>query len=285
MSDHPCPTLTLVHLAELQLSAASAVVCQGDELWIVADDALVLQRYSLTGEYAGKIALLPGELPADAAERKAHKPDFEALAHLPDGSLLALGSGSTAKRRRGCLLQGEAVRIIDLSPLYQELQQHFVELNLEGAVVFGEDLLLAQRGNGAAGENAVVLLDLPQALADLAAGQLSAAALRRIVPLALGDLDGVPLGLTDLAVDPHGRLYCSAAAEASGSTYLDGDCAGSVLARFDKDLHLVWRARLAPLAKIEGLAFQADGRLLLVADADDPQRLAPLFALDDLHRS
>ncbi|AYC31077.1 hypothetical protein D3880_01155 [Pseudomonas cavernae] len=280
MSDHP--SLSLTHLADLQLSAASALVCQGDSLWLVADDALVLQRYSLSGAPREEIVLLVGELPREAAERKAYKADFEALLQLSDDALLALGSGSTARRRRGCLIQAGQVRRVDLSPLYLELEQHFAELNVEGALVLGEQLLLAQRGNGATAQNALVFLDLPQVLTDLAAGQLSAAALRRILPLALGALDGVPLGLTDLALDPQGRLYFSAAAEASASTYLDGACAGSLLGRLDQDFRIAWRARLAPSAKIEGLAFQADGRLLLVADADDPQRPAPLFALDGL---
>jgi len=270
----------LTRLAELRLSAASALVCQGQSLWVVADDELKLQRYSLAGEWLAELPLLPGVLPDDAAERKRAKADFEALVLLPDGALLALGSGSTAQRRRGCLIWEGAVRVIDLSPLYRALAAHCAELNLEGAVVQGEQLVLAQRGNGAGRQNALILLDLPRALRDLAAGCLSAASLLQVLPVRLGELDQVPLSLTDLAVDPQGRLYFSAAAEASASTYLDGPCAGSVLGRFAADFAVAELIRLEPPAKIEGLAFQLDGRLLLVADPDDPQRRAPLFALD-----
>ncbi|WP_137885975.1 SMP-30/gluconolactonase/LRE family protein [Pseudomonas sp. 2FE] len=274
--------LPLCLLAKLRLSAASALVCQGPSLWLVADDALSLQRYSLTGDWLAEQALLPGELPEDAKLRKKLKADFEALLLLPDGALLALGSGSTKRRRRGCLIRGGVVRVIDLGPLYLKLAEHFHELNLEGAVVHGGQLLLAQRGNGVGGENALVFLDLQQALDDLDSGQLSASALLRILPLQLAELDGVPLSLTDLSVDPAGRLYFSAAAEATDSSYLDGACVGSVLGRFDQDFNIVQLARLTPRVKIEGLAFQADGRLLLVADADDPRIAAPLFALDGL---
>ncbi|MBM7062432.1 hypothetical protein JQX08_17095 [Pseudomonas sp. UL073] len=279
MHQQPAPSLTLTHLADLRVSAASALVCADEQLWLVADDALVLQRYQLNGNYAGELTLLPGALPADAAARKARKPDFEALARLPDGALLALGSGSTVQRRRGCLVRGGEVQVIDLGPLYRHLEQAFAELNIEGAVVRGEQLLLAQRGNGAAAQNALVLLDLARVLSDLAAGQLSAAAVQRLIAVPLGELDGVPLGLTDLALDARGRLYCSAAAEASASTYLDGACSGSLLARFDEEFQLVWQARLQPAVKIEGLACHADGHWLLVADADDPQRPASLFRL------
>lgn len=279
VADQP---LALQRLADLRLSAASGLVCQGQSLWLVADDALSLQRYSLAGVWQAEQVLLPGELPAEPKARKRLKADFEALLLLPDGALLALGSGSTARRCRACMIQAGAVRIIDLNPLYQALAGHFQELNIEGAVVYRGQLLLAQRGNGVGGENALVLLDLQQVLRDLEGGQLSAAALRRILPLHLPDLDGVPLSLTDLCLDPGGQLFFSATAEATESSYLDGACAGSVLGCFDKDLKPLQLRRLIPPVKIEGLAFQADGRLLLVADADDPHTPSPLFALDDL---
>lgn len=280
LADKP---LLLRQLATLRLSAASALVCQGQNLWVLADDALVLQRYSLNGDWQAEQTLLPGELPADAKLRKRLKPDFEALLLLPAGNLLALGSGSTERRCRGCLVEADSVRVIDLSPLYQVLAGHFQDLNIEGSVIYRGQLLLAQRGNGRGRENALVLLDLPQVLRDLEKGQLSAAALQRIVLLQLPELDGVPLSLTDLSVAPSGALYFTATAEATDSSYLDGACVGSVLGRLDAQLTIVELNRLAPVVKIEGLAFQADGRPLLVADADDPTIAAPLFTLDTLN--
>jgi hypothetical protein len=274
--------LELRTLATLRLSAASALVCQGQSLWLLADDALVLQRYSLSGDWQTEQVLLPGELPADAKQRKRLKPDFEALLLLPQGGLLALGSGSTKLRCRGCLVESGSVRVIDLSPLYGALAAHFEDLNIEGGVVYRGQLLLAQRGNGRGRENALVLLDLQQALRDLEDGQLSAAALQQVVPLQLPELDGVPLSLTDLSVAPSGALYFTAAAEATDSSYLDGACLGSVLGRLDAHLTIAELALLRPVAKIEGLAFQEDGRPLLVADADDPSIASPLFTLDGL---
>lgn len=272
--------LQLRQLATLRLSAASALVCQGQNLWVLADDALVLQRYNLNGDWQAELTLLPGELPADAKQRKRLKPDFEALLSLPGDGLLALGSGSTERRCRGCLVESGSVRVIDLSPLYGALAERFQDLNIEGGVAYGGQLLLAQRGNGRGRENALVLLDLTQVLRDLQDGQLSAAALQRIVPLQLPELDGVPLSLTDLSVAPSGALYFTATAEATDSSYLDGACVGSVLGRLDAHLAIVELNRLTPVVKIEGLAFQADGRPLLVADADDPTIASPLFTLD-----
>ncbi|SED16986.1 DUF6929 family protein [Pseudomonas anguilliseptica] len=272
--------LQLRQLATLRLSAASALVCQGQDLWVLADDALVLQRYNLSGDWQAELTLLPGELPEDAKQRKRLKPDFEALLSLPGDCLLALGSGSTERRCRGCLVEADTVRVIDLSPLYQALAGHFQDLNIEGGVIYRGQLLLAQRGNGRGRENALVLLELAQVLRDLQDGQLSAAALQRIAPLQLPELDGVPLSLTDLSVAPSGALFFTATAEATDSSYLDGACVGSVLGRLDAQLAIVELSRLTPVVKIEGLAFQADGRPLLVADADDPTIASPLFTLD-----
>ncbi len=274
--------LQLRQLTTLRLSAASALVCQGHSFWVLADDALVLQRYSLDGDWQAELTLLPGELPSDAKLRKRLKPDFEALMSLPADSLLALGSGSTECRCRGCLVEAGNVRVIDLNPLYRALAEHFQDLNIEGGVVYHERVLLAQRGNGRGRENALVLLDLPQVLRDLEGGQLSAATLQRIVPLQLPELDGVQLSLTDLSVAPCGELYFTASAEATDSSYLDGACVGSVLGRLDAQLNIIALSRLAPVVKIEGLTFQVDGRPLLVADADDPAIAAPLFTLDEL---
>lgn len=271
--------LELTLLAHLRLSAASGLVQRGQDLWVVADDALTLHRYDLDGTWLSELTLLPGTLPADEKKRKKRKPDFEALLALPDGALLALGSGSKEQRQRGCCVRGDAVQVIDLAPLYEVLAEQFQELNVEGAVIHGQHLILAQRGNGAGGENALVFLDLTQALADIAEGRLTSTGLRHSLPVNLGELDGVPLSLTDLCVSPSGQLHFSAAAEATDSTYLDGQCMGSVLGRFTADFAVEWVKPLTPVVKIEGLAFQSDGRLLLVADADDPEQPAPLFAL------
>lgn len=273
-------SLPLYPLATLRLSAASALVCRGEQFWVLADDALTLQRYDVAGAWQAELQLLSGELPADPQQRKAQKPDFEALLHLPDGRLLALGSGSTAARCRACLVSGEQVQVINLQPLYQVLGAHFQALNIEGALVYQDQLLLAQRGNGRGRENALVCLELTAVLADLACGQLTAAGLQQIVPLVLPELDGVALSLTDLALSPGGVLYFSATAEDTDSSYHDGACLGSVLGRLDQQWAINQLLRLQPVVKIEGLAFQAEGRLLLVADADDPSVAAPLFSLD-----
>ena len=269
-------TLELQVLAQLRLAAASGLVCSGDELLVLADDELVLQRYSHAGGYLGQQALLAGSLPDDAATRKRLKPDFEMLCQLADGRLLALGSGSTPERRRGVLWQAGSALLIDLSGLYLALEARLTGLNLEGAVVQGELLVLAQRGNSAGSRNALISLDLACVLSQLTGASLGPESVRSIAPIDLGTLQGVPLSFTDLCLANDGRLLFSAAAEDTDSSYLDGACAGSVLGCLhDDQLQALWP--LAGQAKIEGLCMLADGSLRLVNDPDDRRAQSSLY--------
>ena len=269
-------SLELQPLAQLRLSAASGLVCCGDELLVLADDELVLQRYSHAGAYLGQHLLLSGELPTDPATRKRLKPDFEILCLLPDGRLLALGSGSTAQRQRGVLWQAGSAQSIDLSGLYGALAARLTGLNLEGAVVRGEQLLLAQRGNNAGSLNALISLDLATLLSQLAGASLGPESLRCVTPIDLGELHGVPLSFTDLCLAADGRLLFSAAAEDNESSYIDGACAGSVLGCLaDARVRALWP--LSGSAKIEGLCQLADGSLRLVNDPDDRAAQSTLY--------
>ena len=62
--------LVLQPLAQLQVAAASALVCAGDLLYLLADDELLLQRYDLNGVFIDQQPLLAGSLPSAAKARK-----------------------------------------------------------------------------------------------------------------------------------------------------------------------------------------------------------------------
>jgi hypothetical protein len=273
-------------IAQLDVAAASGIaICDG-ALHVLADDELTLARYDLAGRRTGEITLLSGALPDGERERKAHKPDFEALVALPGGALLALGSGSTPARRRGAWVNVSAARPVsrelDLSPLYEHLERELPELNIEGGAVLGDILFLTSRGNGARRENALVRVDWPScARAFEAEGVAPADAFRGVDRVELGELDGShPLGFTDLA-SVEGRLLFTAAAEASPNTYDDGVCAGSALGVLTPSGEVSGLVVLEPVMKIEGVCAAKTGEeleLLFVADPDDRTARAPLLA-------
>jgi len=275
------------------LSAASGLVRTGDELCVVADDELHLGRFPLSSTRPGRLLrLLPGSLPAPAALRKRRKPDLEVLLRLPvcvewpRGALLALGSGSLPRRSRGAWIAlGSNGRVtgrphpVDASPLYARLTSELGELNIEGGWVSGDSLFLLQRGNRGNARNAIIRLALQPLLSGIRNGQMAALPPRTLKHMALGHIDGVPLGFTDGTGLRDGRWLFTAVAEDTVNSYRDGACAGAVIGRADAHHRIQWQRQVDPPLKIEGIEASAAGnarRLLLVSDADDPALPAQL---------
>ena len=277
------------------VSAASGLVRTGGHIYVAADDERELAVFPAAGDAPGRLVrFLPGELPADPDERKRAKPDIEALALLPaagaapGGALLALESGSKENRRGGVLwrlddagvLEGEPHRV-DLSLLYASLGREIPDLNIEGATVAGDRLLLFQRGNGAAGVNAVVVLDLRAALESVADRTIAPAAVTEIRRHDLGEVEGVRLCFSDATALADGRVLFTAVAESGDDTYLDGSCAGAAVGMLDARGEVGWLRPLDPPAKVEGVEAHHAGaqiELLMVADPDDAAAPAPLLA-------
>jgi hypothetical protein len=173
-------------------------------------------------------------------------------------------------------------QVVGLDALCAPLLDAFAgKLNIEGGFVAGGELRLLQRGNDAGGANAAVHYDAAAFLDWLSAPQGPPPPPRAIVPYALGQVAGVPLGFTDAAPLPGGGWMFSAVAEATDDSYLDGPCAGAVIGFVDRGGRLGRMHLLEGAPKIEGLTGGVDegGRLhlLAVTDADDPDRPSQLW--------
>ena len=298
--------LTLTRIRELDiatshgaprthLSAASGLARAGSFLYVIADDELHLGVFRTTDNGPGELVrLFDGELPASKTERKVLKPDFETLTVLPAspdfpaGAMLALGSGSTRNRRKGALLGLDAhgavqglPRTVDLSPVFDSLDEVFPKLNIEGAVVSGDEVWLFQRGNKRNSENAIIRFSLAAFLAALRGEAKFAIEPLAVQRVDLGEVDGIPFTFTDAAALPDGDMVFTAVAEDTEDSYNDGPCAGAAIGILESDGHLRHLLRLDPIQKIEGVDARLDGnviRLLLVTDADDPNVPASLFS-------
>jgi hypothetical protein len=279
----------------LHLSAASGIACVGSFIYVVADDELHLGVFRSETDTPGHlIRLFDGELPDKPKARKKQKPDCEALtllpasADYPHGALLALGSGSRPNRRIGALLGLDShgavrglPRVVDLSPMLAPLDDAFASLNIEGAVVFGDELRLFQRGNKRHGVNAVIRFALSALLDTLRSERAAAIKPTAVDPIDLGQIDGIPFGFTDAAALPDGDMVFTAVAEDTDSAYDDGACAGAAVGIVDNEGRLRCLHRLDRPHKIEGVDARQDGntiRLLLVTDADDAGVAASLHA-------
>jgi hypothetical protein len=279
-----------------KLSAASGLVRAGAFLYVAADDENHIGVFPAQGEADGwLVRVFDGELPLPHKLRKASKRDPEALTRLPafagfpSGALLAWGSGSRSSRRSGALLALDAegalvgaAASIDLGPLYEALESRFPELNIEGAVVSGADIVLLQRGSRKGPENACIRLPLGDLFSpsgrELRAPDREALTVQTVE---LGVVAGVALAFTDAAALPDGRIVFTAVAENAKDSYEDGPCAGSAIGLIDVGGTVEWMRLLEGGPKVEGVHAEVHGdaiHLLMVTDADDASVPAQLLA-------
>lgn len=257
-----------MELTQPFISAASGLLQINDKCYVIADDENFVGRYDLTTKMGEAFTLFPDFLPENTTERKKLKKDFEAMVYLPaTQEIMVIPSGSTINRDLAAKmnLHGDLIESVNWQPLYQELRSNLSELNIEGAVLVDEWLYLFQRGNGLEGVNALVKLRYQ----DLK--------LISIIPIDLGELKKVNLTFTDAANFGKNILYL-AVAEASASTYFDGEVVGSVLGILSPEGRILAQEPLQLLSKPEGLSFSAkDFSFLVVTDDDDRSKAAQLL--------
>ena len=269
------------------LSAASGLVCAQGRAYVIGDDEHHLALFSDRTSPGALLRVMAGELPAAKAARKRRKPDFETLVHWPDDALLlALGSGSRPNRERGVAIELKAdgvplvpVRPFDLAPVYASLRARLGPLNIEGAFVLGDEMVLLQRGQ--AGQASMSLHYRLRDWQRMVGGRTATLQPHTLQPYELGSINGVPLAFTDGAALPGGGWVFTAVAEDSDSSYADGPCRGSAVGVVAPDGKLQSLRRLAAGDKVEGIAVRVDAAgvaLFMVTDADDPAQTSWLLS-------
>lgn len=275
--------------------AGSGIAWIGDRLAVVQDDAHFVALVDPETGMAEAVAL-----PADAEGRRLFdesrglkhlKMDLEscfARPHERGLTLTALGSGSTDRRTRIVRLHfatpttAPTVQVLDATAMYAALAADHrfsgSALNVEGALVRGDELVLFQRGNGAASValaavNSVGILSLA-AFDRYLAGDGPAPTLTQVTQYDLGRAHGVPYGFTDATLTPDGDVLFVASAEDSASTVSDGAVLGTVVGRIDA----AGSARTGQLFEEDGAA----SRLKAEAIALDPRDLHRAFVVIDV---
>lgn len=276
------------------LSAASGLVCANGRVYVISDDEHHLAVFRDRRSAGVLHRLFSGDLPQKKKARKRLKPDLETLLWLPDGGatatarLVALGSGSRPNRNTGVVVhlnsagqprRSQTILQFDLTPLYRPLAALLGEINIEGAMVIGDELVLLNRAVAGRCPNAAARYRLSDVLAliDGESRELKPTSVRRY---RLGSIDAVPLGFTDAAALPDGGWVFCAVAEDTVDSAIDGACTGSVVGIVAASGKLLAMHRLSPLAKVEGIAVRVDGggmTVCLVTDADDPKQSSTLL--------
>ena len=284
--------------------AASSIRRQGQRLVILQDDVSALAVLDPSTGSTQPILLPAGPDGArvfdDARGNKKYKMDLEACVVLPDGRLVAFGSGSSPQREKIVTIaagKGAMAQQLSGSDLYAGLRTYAAAqgtcLNIEGAVVHGDWLRLLQRGIGARGGkswNAILDLSLNRFVGWLD-GRHPWPPVRRILEVTLGDVSGVAFGFTDAAVTVDGRVAFLACAEDTNDVLSDGPVLGCRFGWLDADDQAVVMTTIADAdgqpthLKLEGIEARLDGGSVfdVVADmdrGDEPAQLAELVVRD-----
>jgi hypothetical protein len=277
--------------------AASAVRRLGSRLIVIQDDVNALALTDTTGGF--EPLLLPVGADGhrsfdDTIGNKHMKMDLEAAVVLPDGRVLAFGSGSTEARESVVVAEaGTGVRVRRARGLYSRLREFCEatgsELNIEGSVIQGRRLRLFQRGNGARvpgrGSGSLIFdVDLDQLLRWLA-GRGPVPGVIDVLEVDLGSVEGVPFGFTDAAVTGDGRIAFVACAEESVDARADGPVLGCRFGWLDDTgaqvADVVESDGRATALKLEGIEPRPGSSSVfdVVADMDRPDQPAWLAEL------
>jgi hypothetical protein len=277
--------------------AASALRRFDNRLVIVQDDVNAL---AVRSRY-GSVRSVP--LPAhasgvrafdDTLGNKHEKLDLEACVTLPDGRLVAFGSGSLPTRERLVVWNGREPPVVVAEPSFYDALRAAVtqgesRLNIEGAVVRGDKLELFQRGNdtrgaGAASLNAIAEVDLRE-FAEWLADRAPSPPVVCVTTVELGADRGVPFGFTDAVALDGERVVVLACAEDSACAISDGAVLGCRVGMLDEhgvrlvDVHDAagQRTRL----KLEGIERRRESstEFDVVVDVDRPSVPAQLGRL------
>ncbi len=277
-------TATILRETSLPLPSASGVEIVDSTAYVIADDAPFL--YQLNAETLALTAqtqLFETDDFADGRLPKKLKPDLEALTACtwPErgSGLLLLGSGSKPRRQVGYWLPlpaGAAIQAqpLDLQALYDQCRAVLppdTKLNIEAAASSDNELLLLQRNVGAGAGGVLLRFGLAEALAHLAGTAPAPAPVAQAYQLP--EIDGCAAGFSGATVHA-GRLWVTASVEITDDPVLDGELLGSFVGVLDlataaaQFARLVWADGRPYRGKVEGLAWQTGGELLLVTDDD-----------------
>jgi hypothetical protein len=222
----------------------------------------------------------------DTLGNKDDKLDLEACVVLPRDRLVAFGSGSLPVREQLVVWDGAGPpRLHSAGGLYARLRTAFAlddgRLNIEGAVVSGERLLLFHRGNDGrvAAPNAVAQFDLAAVVRWLD-GATQPPAVERVITVDLGDSGGVRFGFTDAVAVGADAVIVLACAEDTDSAIADGAVLGCRVGAWTaaglRMVDVCDPSGTPSRLKLEGIESRGSGReeFDVVVDVDSAERPA-----------
>lgn len=260
------------------IGSASGLIFNNNTIFLVSDNSNVLYEYKTEGQKLDKI-LLSEASPSENIPKK-DKPDFEAIA-LKGDTVYLFGSGSTGKRNAMVPVNMSTKKPeapVDLTDLYLGMQDFGgikpEDFNIEAVVNDGDDWYFFNRGNGPKGRNGIFTIT----------GNIKDSEYQMMYnDIKLPKINKAQSGFTD-AIKVGNTIYFIAAAEKSGSTYLDGEVAGTLIGRLNIETMKVEKTKvISNTQKFEGITLYKETakqlEFLLCEDKDSDAKESDIFKL------
>ena len=250
------------------LGSASGLIYQNNNLILIGDNSGFLYNYNIATKKLSTHALIENAMPNIEKKRK---PDFEAVTKY-ENSIYVFGSGSTKNRNVMVEVDATSKNVIkkhDLSSFYKQLQQFGTikpdDFNIEGALFSGKNWYIANRGNGKKTKN-TIFTSVGKKFDD----NLEIVAHKFKLP----KINDVKTSFTDLILI-NNKIYFLAAAEATDSTFFDGEIMGTIIGSIDiATMTIDFTKQISTNQKFEGITlFKKSGNeisFLLCEDNDSP---------------
>ena len=228
------------------IGSASGLIYKEPHLFVIGDNSGYLYQYNIQSKQLERHAMIE-----NATENilKKDKPDFEAITSFED-KLYIFGSGSTDNRNKMLEIATDKKEITthDLGNLYATMQSFGdikpKEFNIEGAIYTGKEWWLFNRGNSKQHKNVVF---------NIQGNNLEYDFSMMSNDYKLPKINGVRSSFTD-AILIDNKIYFLATAEATESTYHDGEILGSLIGCIDtQTMELEFTKKISDTHKFEGL--------------------------------
>ncbi len=263
------------------IGSASGLFFNGSSLYIISDNSHLLYEYKMSDKTLEKIPLVPKDHSGPLENvPKPDKADYEAMTAKGE-ELYLFGSGSTEKRNtiaRINMKTKEILPSIDVADFYVGMREFgeisAEDLNIEAAVNDGDTWYLFNRGNGPKGRNSIFTLE----------GDINELFFQIIYnEIELPKINGAGSGFTD-AVKVGEKIWFIAAAEKSGSTYHDGEVAGTLIGRLDiETMEVEFTEIISTKNKFEGITLYKETattlEFLLCEDTDSDAKASDIYKL------
>jgi hypothetical protein len=232
------------------------------------------------------------EFPSSASykEQKKFKPDQESISMVSvEGKDYLITFPSLSKPNRDELgvfqvsiassgLQIHSHKRVKLGKLFRQLQGN--EVNIEGTIFFGEDLLLLNRGNQVSGSELITISNGPSWIKDVSVKDNDSAFSYAFskASVDLGQFQEHAIHWTEGMQETASTILFLATVENTDNAYDDGVVLASFIGRFDIQSQKVLNIKkVLDSKKAEGIC-RWNSRYLVAIDSDSPEMINEFYS-------